>query len=67
MSTHGVPNIRNWFKSTRSKQQGDCVEVGSDGNVVGVRDSKRADGDVLHFDRSQWGSFVHTLRTEPPA
>ena len=33
-----------WLKSTRSQDQGDCVELG---NIGAVRDSKNPDGPAL--------------------
>ncbi|MCP2169545.1 DUF397 domain-containing protein [Goodfellowiella coeruleoviolacea] len=39
-----------WRKSSRSNTQGaECVELGSGGGLVGVRDSKNRGGGVLVF------------------
>ncbi len=52
-----------WHKSSHSTAQGNCVEV-ADGlvGVVGVRDSKDADGPVLLFGVPGWRSFVDGLK-----
>ncbi|MFY1671935.1 DUF397 domain-containing protein [Plantactinospora sp. WMMB334] len=49
-----------WRKSTRSSgNSGNCVEVASNlPGVVGVRDSKDADGPALTFDPPAWRAFV---------
>jgi len=41
--------MSTWRKSTRSGQQGDCVEARSDENGFQVRDSKLGDGSPI-FD-----------------
>ncbi|ROO51848.1 uncharacterized protein DUF397 [Micromonospora sp. Llam0] len=48
-----------WRKSSRSNNQGECVEVadGLDG-VIGVRDSKDPAGPVLAVAPASWSSFV---------
>jgi hypothetical protein len=38
--------------------EGGCVEVALAPEVVGLRDSKRADSPVLSFDRDEWVAFV---------
>lgn len=63
---HEVSSIQNWDTSSYSKQHGDCIEIGSIGNIVGVRDTKNRGGGVLVFDHSQWSEFVHALHTDFP-
>ncbi|MGI5151440.1 DUF397 domain-containing protein [Plantactinospora sp. CA-294935] len=46
-----------WRKSSASLN-GDCVEVASLPDGVGVRDSKNPDGGALRFTRSQWRAFL---------
>lgn len=55
--------LTNWHKSSRSGNQGDCVEVGhtSEGRLVGIRDSKDP-GPVLLVGRSAWLLFLADLR-----
>jgi hypothetical protein len=51
-----------WRKSSASATNGECAEVGQDGAVVGVRDSKDPDGPVLVFDGVAWGAFLAMVR-----
>lgn len=42
---------------------GNCVEVNLGAReVVGVRDSKPADGGVLVFGQARWGSLLEAVR-----
>ncbi len=41
-----------------------CVEVSSNGNVIRVRDSKRADSAILSFDRDEWRAFVAGVKND---
>lgn len=52
-------NGLSWRKSTRSAQQGNCVEVGTglDGHVA-VRDTKDRDGGALIFTNAEWAAFL---------
>ncbi|MFF0821910.1 DUF397 domain-containing protein [Micromonospora haikouensis] len=54
-----------WRTSTRSSTNGgNCVEVADNlSGVVGVRDSKDRDGDVLTFAPAAWRAFVALART----
>jgi hypothetical protein len=47
-----------WRKSTRSNGSGNCVEIATIGDGIGVRDSKNPDGPVLRFTRSEWAAFI---------
>lgn len=56
-----LTSATNWRKSTRSKQNG-CVEVGSIGSYVGVRDSKiGAESPVLPFTAAEWAAFTASV------
>lgn len=54
----------NWFKSSRSSGQHNCVEVAFlGGGTVGVRDSKNAAGPALTFGPAEWDGFISALAT----
>ncbi len=49
----------NWFKSSKSGPQRDCVEVAwLDGGHVGVRDSKNPQGPAFVFNPAEWDAFA---------
>jgi hypothetical protein len=54
-----------WRKSSRSAQNGACVEVGASrpGAPVAIRDSKDPEGAKLAFSRSEFRSFVTRVKT----
>ncbi|MGC4853991.1 DUF397 domain-containing protein [Micromonospora sp. DT4] len=48
-----------WRKSTRSGNEGNCVEVADNlAGVVAVRDSKDVEGPALTFSPAAWAAFV---------
>lgn len=47
-----------WRKSTRSGDQGACIEVAFDGSDIAVRDSKDVTGPVLCFSPGAWSAFT---------
>lgn len=48
-----------WFKSTHSGGQQECVEVAwLQAGHVGVRDSKNPDGPALVFTPGEWDAFT---------
>ncbi|MFC6021867.1 DUF397 domain-containing protein [Plantactinospora solaniradicis] len=46
-----------WIKSTRSGNNGACVQVRDQHVAVGVRDSKDPAGPVLTFGPAAWDAF----------
>jgi hypothetical protein len=52
-----------WHKSSRSGQNGACVEVARNlSGVVAIRDSKYPDGPVLVVTRAAWRAFTERTR-----
>jgi hypothetical protein len=47
-----------WRKSSRSGNNGQCVEVRDQGDAVGVRDSKNPQGPALTFTPEEWSAFI---------
>lgn len=52
-----------WRKSTKSGNNGACVEVADLGEHVAVRDSKHPTGPALIFDGEAWDGFVAAVQT----
>jgi hypothetical protein len=53
----------DWVKSSLSYANGNCVEVASlPGDVIGVRNSRDAEGAVLRFTSDEWRSFLGGVR-----
>lgn len=61
MSTPDL-STASWFKSSRSTNNGDCVECAFLPVHVAVRDSKDPSGPSLVFTRAQWSTFVTSRR-----
>ncbi|WP_280258754.1 DUF397 domain-containing protein [Nocardia wallacei] len=56
------PLAVNWFKSSHSGGQTECVEVAWLPNGdVGVRDSKNPTGPVLTFTPGEWDAFAQEV------
>jgi hypothetical protein len=52
-----------WRKSSHSGSNGGtCVEVGTVGPAVAVRDSKHLDGPLLAFMADTWQAFTAQLK-----
>ncbi len=55
-----------WRKSSYSGSNGGaCVEVGTAGLAVAVRDSKHPDGPLLPFAAGTWKAYTDQLRQAP--
>lgn len=52
-----------WRKSSYSCDSANCVEVALSSDLVGVRDSKDADGPALAYQVGSWRSFMVAVRT----
>ncbi|WFE55462.1 DUF397 domain-containing protein [Micromonospora sp. WMMD712] len=57
---------RDWFKSSRSSSNANCVEVRLGGDAVGVRDSKDPSGPTLAFVAASWASFTLAIKLGGP-
>ena len=55
-----------WRKSSYSGGDNNCVEVGTAGAGVAVRDTKERPGRGLHFSTSAWQAFTEGI-CRPPA
>jgi Domain of unknown function (DUF397) len=51
-----------WRKSTRSSDTNTCVEVAFAGQVVGLRDSKNADGPLLAISAASFAALTASVR-----
>lgn len=52
----------DWRKASYSNGSGNCVEVGTVGPVVLVRDTAQRDGETLSFNSEAWSAFVAVLK-----
>jgi hypothetical protein len=52
-----------WRTSTYSGGNGDCVEIGTLGQAVAVRDSKHPTVPGLFVSRGTWRSFIRAVKT----
>lgn len=63
-----APRVGDWatvpfHKSSRSSTNGgNCVEVGTQFGVVGVRDSKFPGAGLVEFPATTWAEFLSVLR-----
>ncbi|MFI1097062.1 DUF397 domain-containing protein [Streptomyces sp. NPDC020917] len=53
----------DWYKSSYSNAQGECVEAARVGaGAMAVRDSKDPQGPALLFTAEAWTAFTHAVR-----
>ncbi|GAB3255133.1 DUF397 domain-containing protein [Kineosporia babensis] len=55
MSTDSI----TWIKSTKSADEGNCVELGADASAVYLRDSKNQQGPVLTCAPAGVAAWIH--------
>jgi hypothetical protein len=59
---HSNTTFIQWYKSSYSNPNGnECIEVSSNDNAVGMRDSRNPDSAVLVFDHSEWANFLNGI------
>ncbi|KAB2347384.1 DUF397 domain-containing protein [Actinomadura rudentiformis] len=63
MPTAHFPAPDDWRKSSRSKQQGECVEVADLPAGIAVRDSKDQEGGILRLRRSAFAHLAARINT----
>lgn len=51
-----------WRKSSRSGNNGQCVEVRDQGDAVAIRDSKNPGGPRLSFGPDDWRAFIEKVK-----
>lgn len=51
-----------WFKSSRTVEHNQCVEVALTSAAVGVRDTKDRDGGHFTVTAAQWSAFVDRVK-----
>ena len=57
-----------WRKSSYSGGDNNCVEVGTTGAGVAVRDTRNRPGGTLHFGAGAWQAFTGSIcRPSAPA
>jgi hypothetical protein len=60
--------VENWRKASYSGTNGgNCLEAGSTGSTVAVRDTKQEgqlDRDMLAFTPEQWQAFTRSLKVK---
>jgi hypothetical protein len=47
-----------WFTSSFTGHEPNCVEVRDTGDMIEVRDTKNRDGGQLSYTRKEWTAFI---------
>lgn len=63
---HAIDNAEatgyDWFKSSYSSGNNNCVETARIPNIVPVRDSKDPQGPALTFSPDAWSAFIGSVK-----
>ncbi|MCX4584547.1 DUF397 domain-containing protein [Streptomyces sp. NBC_01481] len=51
-----------WFKSSYSSEEGECVEVANGTRAIHVRDSKDTTRPALALSPAAWTALIETVR-----
>ncbi|WP_328937694.1 DUF397 domain-containing protein [Streptomyces tauricus] len=54
----------DWFRSSYSSGDNNCVESAHVPGIVPVRDSKNPEGPALRFQPDAWGAFLTLVKGE---
>ena len=57
-------SFTNWRTSSRSDDQGQCVEVAVTPNRVGIRDTKNRNAGHLTVTAAQWSAFIAHVKAD---
>jgi hypothetical protein len=49
---------RVWRKSSYSGQQGNCVEIAGDKELIAIRNSNHPDAGTILFDRAEMAAWI---------
>ncbi|WP_327282267.1 MULTISPECIES: DUF397 domain-containing protein [unclassified Streptomyces] len=65
LSSSGLLISARWRRSSRSTGMNNCVETAAlGGDLLAVRDSKRADGPAVLFTGPAWYGFLASVRAD---
>lgn len=51
----------NWFKSSYSGSEGECIEIALTPHTIHIRDSKTPTGPTFQVTPTTWTTFLATL------